>query len=137
YDGERRNPWNEFECGSNYARSMASFALIHAFGGFEFDMTRGHIGFAPIQPKDGHFRTFWSLDSGWGLFEMTPDAYTLTVLQGKLTLHSLRLPETGATPSSAHLDQQSVDFSWASGTVDFASPVQIQAGKALICRRAG
>src|SRR5699024_7343399 len=30
FDGENRNPWNEFECGSNYARSLASFALIPA-----------------------------------------------------------------------------------------------------------
>ncbi len=28
FDGERRNPWNEFECGSNYARAMASYALL-------------------------------------------------------------------------------------------------------------
>ncbi len=40
YDGERRNPWNEFECGSNYARSMASYALLNAFSGFEFDMVQ-------------------------------------------------------------------------------------------------
>ena len=34
HDGIRRNPWNEFECGSNYARSMASYALLNAFSGF-------------------------------------------------------------------------------------------------------
>ena len=38
YDGEKRNPWNEFECGSNYARSMASYSLLNAFSGFQFDM---------------------------------------------------------------------------------------------------
>ena len=33
YDGEKRNPWNEMECGSNYARSMAAFAVLPAFSG--------------------------------------------------------------------------------------------------------
>lgn len=45
YDGERRNPWNEFECGSNYARSMASYALLLALSGFVCDMTEGCLGF--------------------------------------------------------------------------------------------
>ena len=48
YDGEKRNPWNEFECGSSYARSMASYALLNAFSGFEFDMRQGYIGFQQI-----------------------------------------------------------------------------------------
>ncbi len=41
YDGVKRNPWNEIECGSNYARSMASYALLPAISGFRFDSTRG------------------------------------------------------------------------------------------------
>ena len=91
YDGERRNPWNEFECGSNYARSMASYALLNAFSGFEFDMGRGMIGFAPIQAEAGRFRCFWSLDNGWGEFELTPRGAELRVLYGTLRLRSLRL----------------------------------------------
>ncbi len=38
YDGTKRNPWNEFERGSNYARFMASYAVLLAYSGFENDM---------------------------------------------------------------------------------------------------
>ena len=55
YDGERRNPWNEIECGSNYARSMASYALLNVLSGFQFDMVRQEIGFHPAHAVDGHF----------------------------------------------------------------------------------
>jgi non-lysosomal glucosylceramidase len=48
FDGEKRNPWNEFECGSNYARSMASYALLNALSGFSYDMVKGRIGFKPV-----------------------------------------------------------------------------------------
>ena len=34
YDGQTRNPWNEYECGSYYARAMSSYALLLAFSGF-------------------------------------------------------------------------------------------------------
>ncbi len=49
FDGEKRNPWNEFECGSNYARSMASYALLNALSGFSFDLSKGRIGFRPVE----------------------------------------------------------------------------------------
>jgi non-lysosomal glucosylceramidase len=91
YDGERRNPWNEFECGSNYARSMASYALLNAFSGFEFDMTQGMIGFNPLRAEDGYFRCFWSLDSGWGEFVLSPDTAEVHLYYGTLVLRTLRL----------------------------------------------
>ena len=31
YDGVRRNPFNEYECGHWYARALSSYALLQAF----------------------------------------------------------------------------------------------------------
>lgn len=64
YDGRRRNPWNEMECGSNYARSLASYSLLLVYSGFCCDLHRGMIGFAPIHKQNARF--FWSVDSGFG-----------------------------------------------------------------------
>ncbi len=101
YDGEKRNPWNEFECGSNYTRSMASYSLLNAFSGFQFDMIHGKIGFNPIinnettreknASQETLFRTFWSLDSGWGEFVLYRNNLILRVLSGHLKLHSFEL----------------------------------------------
>jgi hypothetical protein len=92
YDGERRNPWNEFECGSNYARSMAAYALLNAFAGFSFDMVHGHIGFQPLRMEKGKFRAFWSLASGWGEVQIERKKAELRVLMGDLKVRSLELP---------------------------------------------
>ncbi len=92
YDGKRRNPWNEFECGSNYARSMASYALLNAFSGFSFDLVRGEIGFDPLMVEGETFCCFWSLDSGWGTVAVTPERIELAVIEGSLLLSRLRFP---------------------------------------------
>lgn len=93
YDGEKRNPWNEIECGSNYARSMASYSLLQALSGFEYNMVEGMIGFNPVQVEDGRFRTFWSLDAGWGIFEMSSEQMLVQILGGQLNVKVLKLPE--------------------------------------------
>ncbi len=90
YDGYRRNPWNEIECGSNYARSMASYVALNAFSGFTFDMPNKLIGFNPI--VKGDFKCFWSLDCGWGIFELNDTAVVIKVLYGHLSLKSIKLP---------------------------------------------
>jgi hypothetical protein len=34
HDGEKRNPWNEAECGSHYARAMAAWGPLLVLTGF-------------------------------------------------------------------------------------------------------
>ena len=89
YDGEKRNPWNEIECGSNYARSMASYALMPIYSGFSFDMTQKHIGFAPIYEQGSYL---FSVCESWGTVEFDSTKYRLTMLGNPLTLCSISIP---------------------------------------------
>ena len=109
YDGKKRNPWNEFECGGNYARSMAAFGMIPAALGFRFDMTRGMIGFDPKVP--GLKRCFWSIGTAWGEYCRDDDgSQRIEVAGGKLHLRRLSLP---VLPEGIRLssDGAPVDFS--------------------------
>ena len=88
YDGEKRNPWSEIECGSNYARSMASYSFLLTMSGFKYDMCRNYIGFEPmIKGNDSLYRTFWSINGAWGIFEILNGTVMLQVLFGELNLN--------------------------------------------------
>jgi len=115
YDGYRRNPWNEIECGSNYARSMASYAALLAFSGFRFDMPNFTIGFNPI--VEGDFRCFWSLDSGWGTFERDNETVSIKILYGELKIARLALPFM--TPISIRIDGEDINFKTENGEIVF------------------
>lgn len=133
YDGERRNPWNEFECGSNYARSMASYALLNAFSGFTFDMARGVVGFDPKMQGRDSFRCLWSLDSGWGTVTVTPNEVELAVIEGSLTLTGLSLPFVAPKRvGGASLCGADAACLWAQDGLTFAEPVRIDDGSQLI-----
>jgi non-lysosomal glucosylceramidase len=90
FDGYGRNPWDEFECGHHYARSMASYGLIIALSGFQYDKGNGFIGFSP-KLHTTNFKTFWSLDSVWGTFQLTSNHAELAVLYGEFNMSSIRL----------------------------------------------
>ena len=132
YDGEKRNPWNEIECGNNYARSMATYALLNTFSGFQFDMVKGMIGFNPIQPKDGRFKCFWSLDSGWGEFKMEPSQVEVHLYHGHLCLRILNLPFVAEKKvETATLADERVDFSQEAGKICFKHPIRIEKDQTL------
>lgn len=67
YDGYRRNPWDEVECGHHYVRSMASWAVLLALSGFRCDMVKGELSFNPAIREDD-FSVFWSTGKAWGIY---------------------------------------------------------------------
>lgn len=118
FDGKKRNPWNEFECGSNYARSMASFALIPILSGFKFDMPNKKIGFKP--KRDGKY--FWSVDGAWGTVDCGKEKYILTLLGGEIQLNSF---VTGFdSVSKVAVNGAEVPFSRKGDTVNFDCSLQ-------------
>ena len=126
YDGEKRNPWNEIECGSNYARTLASYALLNAFSGFAFDLSQGMITFNPIRAGKERFQVFWSLASGWGRYCQSQEVVELEVLYGRLELRRLRLPflQEGEV-KAVRVGGQPVTFTQVDGELVFNKAVRV------------
>jgi non-lysosomal glucosylceramidase len=105
YDGSARSPWNEIECGNHYARSMASWGLLLAFTGAQWDAPTRTLAFAPA--VDAPLRALFTTGSAWGRVEVDGDALTLRVEGGILDVdrlvlrgHELSGPFTLATGES-------------------------------------
>jgi non-lysosomal glucosylceramidase len=127
YDGKRRNPWNEIECGSNYARAMASYALLNAFSGFTFDLTRGMIGFKPVVP--GEFRCFWGLGHAWGELGQSGNTAQLSVLHGQLEVKELHVH---GVPVAVECNQRVLGFSLGDlGGIHLEQPLVMTKGDVL------
>lgn len=90
YDGRRRSPFNEAECGHHYARAMAAWTGVLALTGFQYDGTSGSMTFARSEQP---VQWFWSSGAAWGTFKQTPHndglKVELNVLQGTLPLRTL------------------------------------------------
>jgi hypothetical protein len=117
------------ECGSNYARGMASYSLLLTYSGFSYDMTKLEIGFAPI--RDGKY--FWSLDKAWGVFEQTGKTCRLDVLYGTQKLGRLRLGLTGIKRIT--LNDTELSFKAEGNTLVLEKPIDVKEGQklSLVC----
>ena len=63
YDGQWRNPFDEYECGHWYARAMASYGLLQAFSGARYDAVEKTLHLEPV--CKGDFRAFLSTATGF------------------------------------------------------------------------
>lgn len=94
FDGERRNPWDEPECGHHYARAMSAWSGILALSGFHYHGGRKAVTAIP-RVKAASFSSFWSTGTGWGTFSQSVGdgraRFTLSVLHGNLACRSVEL----------------------------------------------
>ena len=84
HDGVRRNPWNEFECGWQYARALSSWSLIPALSGVRYSAVEQSLTFDPKLPPP--FRCVVAAGSAWGMLSVDRNQATFEVRYGQLTL---------------------------------------------------
>ncbi|HZG56041.1 GH116 family glycosyl hydrolase [Paenibacillus sp.] len=65
YDGSRRNPYNEYECGHWYARAMASYALLQGWSGVRYDAVERTL-YVPDRGR-GDYSCFLAAAGGYGI----------------------------------------------------------------------
>ncbi len=81
YDGRRRNPFNEYECGHWYARAMSSYGLLQGLTGAGYDAVTKTLR---VDSQIGDFKSFLSTDSGYGSVIFEDGKVRLEVVEGKI-----------------------------------------------------
>jgi len=86
YDGYKRNPFNEEECGNHYARAMAAWSAFIAFSHFNYSAVGKDFS---ITAKPGNY--FWSNGYSWGNAIVSDHGVLISVHQGKLVIKIIHL----------------------------------------------
>ncbi|BCM89766.1 hypothetical protein IAD21_01613 [Abditibacteriota bacterium] len=88
YDGRARNPFNEAECGRHYGRALASWTLLLAWTGFEWD---ARTCVMRVRTSVGPATWFWSIGTAWGTISQKEGDIEVEVLGGSLPEFSVEL----------------------------------------------
>jgi uncharacterized protein (DUF608 family) len=91
YDGYKRNPFNEEECGNHYARAMASWSAFVAYSKFHYSAVDKEITFTA---RPGKY--FWSDGYCWGNVFVGDHSVKIAVHSGKMEIKTIRLQGGGS-----------------------------------------
>jgi hypothetical protein len=142
YDGQRRNPWNEVECGNHYARALSSWSLLTALSGFRYSAPDATLAFAP-RVSASNFACFFSTGTGWGTYRQKlgrqDAAATVELRQGALSLNALGFESRlkSATELCARVNGRTAPARDDRGVVRFDPPLGLAAGQTLEVRLRG
>ena len=87
YDGVKRNPYNQYECGSWYARALASYSLLQALTGVRYDAVTQTLYIDSKIGKD--FRTFLSTASGYATVGLKKGKPFVEVKNGNIEIKEI------------------------------------------------
>jgi non-lysosomal glucosylceramidase len=91
FDGEKRNPFDEPECGHHYARAMAAWSAPMALSKFNYNGVEKSMSFTSIP---GTY--FWSNGAAWGTCKVENNTLQLSVLFGQVDLKKVELEGIGS-----------------------------------------
>ncbi len=85
YDGRKRNPFDEYECGHFYARATSSFGLIQGTTGVRYDAVSQTLYYRPL-PHDYSVPIF--TETGYGLLHYSANSQNveLEITEGQITV---------------------------------------------------
>ena len=138
YNGTRRNPYNEIECGDHYSRAMAGWSALEALSGFHYNALENRLAFAPASDAPD-FRAPFITSDGWGIFEQRHYATgwqvrlscaygQIQVQQLALNLHANSVTGTKAEVPLAFVSSQQEGRL----TLAFAQLLRLEANSSLI-----
>lgn len=112
YDGRTRNPWNEYECGSYYARAMSSYALLASLSGFRYSAVEKTLWFGPKLAGD-RFRAFFCAATGFGTVTLADGRLEVEMVEGELAVERVCVTVNGEertleVPGTARVGQKAV-----------------------------
>jgi uncharacterized protein (DUF608 family) len=136
HDGERRNPWDEPECGHHYARAMSAWSGVVALGGFLYHGAEQSVKLTP-RMTGAKVKCFWSTGTGWGVYECARAGQSvkaaIQVLHGSLPCRTCALE--GAGPAQASLDatilKHEIRREGPLSVLRFVEPVVVREGSKL------
>jgi non-lysosomal glucosylceramidase len=126
YDGRRRNPFNEIECGDHYARSLAGWSALQALAGFTHDAPSGAYTF-----RCPDTALPFLAGSGWGLWSQQGDQLVMACTGGQLDLHRLTVVG-GVGEYHASVDGTAVRTRCTDAGIEFPDGTRLIAAQTLI-----
>jgi non-lysosomal glucosylceramidase len=144
YDGVKRNPWDEAECGHHYARAMSSWSSVVALSGFHYEGDRGHVIALPRLPHE-NFQCFWATGTGWGTYSLKRTQsgtvqLTIKTLAGTLPCKSCTFAAPGSRVTAQVAAKKIIarlEKNKEQTTVHLEDPVQLREGEQLVIAVAG